>query len=90
MRFLGSVDPELDEDDHIFEHSSQRANQPWEVGEEVILLRGVAKNLIWMCQYAFRVGRSIVTYACAVGHIAQKREDKEEKRKSWTKVNITT
>lgn len=56
MRLLGSVDPELGEDDHIFEHSSQGANQPWEVGEEVILLCGVEKNLYWKGQYASRGG----------------------------------
>jgi hypothetical protein len=44
-RFLNSVDPELEEDDRILNHSSQRSNQPWKIGEEIFLLCRMAKNL---------------------------------------------
>lgn len=47
--FLNSVDPELEEDDRILNHSSKRSNQPWEIGEEIFLLCRMAKNLYPRC-----------------------------------------
>ena len=42
---LGPIDQELPEDDHILRDSSQRADEPREVGEEVVLFDGVEEDL---------------------------------------------
>lgn len=46
---LDSVDPELEEDDRILNHSSQRSNQPRKISEEIFFLCRMEKNLYPHC-----------------------------------------
>lgn len=43
---LVAVDAELEEDGSVLDHCSQRPNQPWQVGQEVLLFDRVKQDLI--------------------------------------------
>lgn len=61
MRVLNSVDPELEEDDGILNNSSQRSNKPRKIGEEILFLCRMAKNLYEPLAYVQFIVQRVVS-----------------------------
>lgn len=76
------VQTELHKNHDVFGHCTQRADEPWQIGEKIVFVGGVAEDLAVVSVFPWFGGVFLghgSIYPSAIGQVAQDRENEEQK-----------